>query len=363
MSDAKTSGHHHSRRDGRRHHLYPARRVRVRARSARSPRSRPARASRSTMSSCGATDRRRRDGRRSSQRAAIRGCPGARRCASSYSAAADRRCSWGWRCRASSTSASRRSRFLFYTYPAWVTLVQTVRGAEAVTVRRLAALALSFGGIVVIGLARRGSARRSRRTRRWTGVALALGAAIVYGMYIPLMQWMQKSHPVAVTSAYAKDRLRVLLPAARAEGSNADGKSPGNCVDGDRRAHALQHRDAGVFFLMGLMRLGAVRTAIVSTVEPFLTAILARSRAEAGDHREHARRRRDDRRCRGVLQFRRSGVRRRNESPLRSGSGSGGCGVTRRDSTPHPRSPAPATRARPFSTLIASLYNCSSCGP
>ena len=28
-----------------------------------------------------------------------------------------------------------------------------------------------------------------------------------------------------------------------------------------------------VFFLMGLMRLGPVRTAIVSTVEPFLTAV------------------------------------------------------------------------------------------
>ena len=39
--------------------------------------------------------------------------------------------------------------FLFYTYPAWVTLVQTVRGAEPVTARRVAALALSFGGIVV----------------------------------------------------------------------------------------------------------------------------------------------------------------------------------------------------------------------
>ena len=30
----------------------------------------------------------------------------------------------------------------------------------------------------------------------------------------------------------------------------------------------------GVLFLMGLMRLGPVRTAIVSTVEPFLTALL-----------------------------------------------------------------------------------------
>ena len=40
--------------------------------------------------------------------------------------------------------------FLFYTYPAWVTLVQIIRGAEPVTVRRLAALAMSLGGIVVI---------------------------------------------------------------------------------------------------------------------------------------------------------------------------------------------------------------------
>ena len=31
---------------------------------------------------------------------------------------------------------------------------------------------------------------------------------------------------------------------------------------------------SGVFFMMGLMRLGPVRTAIVSTVEPFLTALL-----------------------------------------------------------------------------------------
>src|ERR1039458_1285507 len=40
--------------------------------------------------------------------------------------------------------------FLFLTYPAWVTLVQAVRGAERLTARRLLALALSFGGIGVI---------------------------------------------------------------------------------------------------------------------------------------------------------------------------------------------------------------------
>ena len=71
--------------------------------------------------------------------------------------------------------------FLFYTYPAWVTLVQTVRGAEKLTLRRLAALALSFGGIVVIvgtplsagsGARRRrnGMDRHRARARRRGGV-------------------------------------------------------------------------------------------------------------------------------------------------------------------------------------------------
>ncbi|MDQ8145991.1 MAG: EamA family transporter, partial [Gemmatimonadota bacterium] len=31
----------------------------------------------------------------------------------------------------------------------------------------------------------------------------------------------------------------------------------------------------GVFFMQGLVRLGPVRTAIISSVEPFLTAVLA----------------------------------------------------------------------------------------
>src|SRR6185312_4090844 len=95
--------------------------------------------------------------------------------------------------------------FLFYTYPVWVTLVQTVRGAEPVTARRVAALALSFGGIVVIvGLPGGGSASGpAANLFPVAGIALAIGAAIVYGMYIPLMQWLQKTHPVAVTSAYA----------------------------------------------------------------------------------------------------------------------------------------------------------------
>jgi drug/metabolite transporter (DMT)-like permease len=163
--------------------------------------------------------------------------------------------------------------FLFYTYPAWVTLVQTIRGAEPVTMRRLAALALSFGGIVVIvGAPLAGGA--SAAALPWTGIALALGAAVVYGMYIPLMQWMQKSHPVSVTSAYGKigSAFCFLLLAVKDQTLTANISSTAWMAI---VALALFSTVLpSVFFLMGLMRLGPVRTAIVSTVEPFLTAIL-----------------------------------------------------------------------------------------
>jgi drug/metabolite transporter (DMT)-like permease len=174
--------------------------------------------------------------------------------------------------------------FLFYTYPAWVTLVQTIRGAEPLTRRRVAALALSFGGIVVIvgapfdgGAAAAASTAgiaTSVTTLAWTGIALALGAAVVYGMYIPLMLWMQKSHPVAVTSAYAKigSAFCFLLLALKDQTLTASLTSTAWMAI---VALALFSTVLpSVFFLMGLMRLGPVRTAIVSTVEPFLTAIL-----------------------------------------------------------------------------------------
>jgi len=164
--------------------------------------------------------------------------------------------------------------FLFYTYPTWVTIVQTIRGAEPVTMRRLAALALSLGGIVVIaGAPLAGGSSAAART--WTGIALALGAAMVYGMYIPLMQWMQKTHPVAVTSAYGKigSAFCFLLLALQDQTLTARMSSTAwMAIVGLTLFSTVM---PSVFFLMGLMRLGAVRTAIVSTVEPFLTAIIA----------------------------------------------------------------------------------------
>lgn len=169
--------------------------------------------------------------------------------------------------------------FLFLTYPAWVTLVQAVRGAEPLTARRVLALALSFGGIVVIGA---GSAAASSAPTaaplvpglEWKGVALALGAAVVYGVYIPTMQYLQKSHPVPVTSAYAKIGSAVcFLLIASGTQQFAYTMTPA-AWEAIVALTLFSTVMPSVFFLMGLMRLGPVRTAIVSTVEPFFTALL-----------------------------------------------------------------------------------------
>src|SRR5688500_11661279 len=59
--------------------------------------------------------------------------------------------------------------FLFYTYPAWVTLIAAVRRTEPLTSTRLLALGLSLTGIVVM------VGSPWAETPHMTGVLLALG--------------------------------------------------------------------------------------------------------------------------------------------------------------------------------------------
>ena len=162
--------------------------------------------------------------------------------------------------------------FLFYTYPAWVAVAQLVRGVERLDGRRAGALALSFGGIaVMVGV----PALATTAALDWRGVALAIGAAILYGAYIPMMRTLQRDHPVAPTSAYAKigaALVFLVLSVAQREFTWRLGAEAWGIL----LVLALMSTVLpSVFFLMGLVRLGPVRTAIISTIEPFLTAVLA----------------------------------------------------------------------------------------
>jgi len=159
--------------------------------------------------------------------------------------------------------------FLFYTYPAWVALTQTVRGAERLDARRATALALSFGGIgVMVGMP-------GTEAIDWRGVALALSAAMVYGVYIPVMRALQKDHPVAPPSAYSKIGAALAFLVLSAADQSFTYRLTAEAWMTIGALAVFSTVLPSVFFLMGLIRLGPVRTAIVSTVEPFLTGLLA----------------------------------------------------------------------------------------
>jgi drug/metabolite transporter (DMT)-like permease len=158
--------------------------------------------------------------------------------------------------------------FLFYTYPVWVTLVQAVRGAERLDARRAAALGLSFAGTAVMV----GSPNMSGPARH--GVALALGAAVLYSLLIPTMQYMQKDWPVLVTSAWSKIGAAICFLVASSANQTFQYSLSGTAWGAIIALTVWSTVLPSLFFLMALMRLGPVRTAIVSTVEPFLTALL-----------------------------------------------------------------------------------------
>jgi drug/metabolite transporter (DMT)-like permease len=106
------------------------------------------------------------------------------------------------------------------------------------------------------------------------GVVLALGAAVAYGLFVPLIGRLQEGvAPVVAAVHIVLGAGLIFLVAALATG--------GLTVSLPARAWAaiaalalFPTALAFVTFLRGLATLGPVRTAIVSTVEPFFTALL-----------------------------------------------------------------------------------------
>jgi drug/metabolite transporter (DMT)-like permease len=169
--------------------------------------------------------------------------------------------------------------FLFYTFPAWVTLFAALRGTERVDGRRVLALALSLAGIVLTVGAPSGE---DGVGSSWPGIALALGAALVYALYIPYLGALQSRMSgqfvaLAMTSGAA---LMFALGAAL-DGTFAVALPPASWGAAVTLA-VLCTVLAFQAFLRGLTGLGPVRTAIISTVEPFWTALLGAAVLDQG---------------------------------------------------------------------------------
>lgn len=158
--------------------------------------------------------------------------------------------------------------FLFYTYPAWVAIIARFRHSEPLTRVRLFALALSLAGIFVM-VGTPGAAALHP-----IGVTLALIGAVLYAIYVPMIGELQRNLSPLLTATYMAAGAAVILGATAALRGDL-------AVDLHRTAwlaiaglSLISTVGAFLLFLSGLRVLGPVRTAIVSTVEPFFTALL-----------------------------------------------------------------------------------------
>ena len=159
--------------------------------------------------------------------------------------------------------------FLFYTYPAWVAIIAALRGTERITRERLMALLLSLGGIgIMVGAP--GAAALDL-----IGVACVLTAAVVYALYIPLIDGLRHQTSATTTSAWLSVGATVVFATwGLIDGSLLKPLTPTAWTAAVTLA-IVGTVIAFSLLLRGLATLGPVRTAIVATVEPFWTAVLA----------------------------------------------------------------------------------------
>jgi drug/metabolite transporter (DMT)-like permease len=159
--------------------------------------------------------------------------------------------------------------FLFYTYPTWVAVIAALRGTERMDATRAAALVLSLAGITLMG----GSPWSGDLDP--TGVALALAAALIYALYIPLIGWLSRGHPPEVASAHIALGVAVILGVAGLATGELSARLAVAAWLPIAGLAVASTAVAFVLFLRGLEVLRPVRTAIVSTIEPFWTTLLA----------------------------------------------------------------------------------------
>jgi drug/metabolite transporter (DMT)-like permease len=159
--------------------------------------------------------------------------------------------------------------FLFYSYPTWVAIISALRGRERLTRGRVAALALSLAGVaVMVGMPGTSSLNP-------IGVWLSLSGALLYALYIPMMEHFGAGLPPAVTSTYATGGASIILVSVALLRGGFEVRFAPVAWLGIGLLAVVSTVLAFIAFLRGLAVIGPVRTAIVSTVEPFWGAFLA----------------------------------------------------------------------------------------
>jgi drug/metabolite transporter (DMT)-like permease len=159
--------------------------------------------------------------------------------------------------------------FLFYTFPAWVALRAAILRTERLTGTRLLSLLLSFAGVgVMVGWPGSDAVHP-------LGGALALTAAVVYALFIPVIDRLRAGIGAVVATAWvAVGATMIFLVAALVmrDLTIPTAPMPWLYIVG---LGTLSTAVAFTLFLRGLQAVGPVMAAIVTTAEPFFVASLA----------------------------------------------------------------------------------------
>jgi len=158
--------------------------------------------------------------------------------------------------------------FLFFTFPAWVALLGAVRGTERLTLVRVIALTLALLGVAVMVGA------PSADKLHPIGVALALGSALLYTVYLPTLESAQSGIPAMLSAFLLVVGAGTAFTIAALLTGNFQVPAGATLWVNLFLLSLVATVIAFSALLRGLDVLGPVRTAIIATVEPFFTALL-----------------------------------------------------------------------------------------
>ncbi len=159
---------------------------------------------------------------------------------------------------------------LLYTFPAIVAVAAVALGRERIDGRRVAALGLAFGGLVLV------MAGAGAGTLDPLGAALGLGAAVVYSTYILVSDGIVgRVEPRVLSALVCTGAAASLTVVSALLGELRPGEvTPAGwgwlaCIAAVSTVAAIS------LFFAGLRRVGPTTASILATVEPLVTVLLA----------------------------------------------------------------------------------------
>ena len=173
--------------------------------------------------------------------------------------------------------------FLFFTYPVWLALTGAVRGTDPLTAKRGGVLLLAMLGIaLMIGIPGVGSGSHLNTL----GIALGLASALLYSTYLPVVNHLQRAIPPIAGSFYIilGALLTYFVAGVLLSPPWSQNAEPLSALATPATSLAWIYVLAlavvstvvpFLALLSGLKTLGAPRTSIIATAEPFFTTMLA----------------------------------------------------------------------------------------